>query len=165
MPLPAVLPRPVVWSVPSKPEDDTEWHTKIVKNLGFEFKLGKGSVLPIDEEWKTSGVDATFRTIGMSDTDPISSASYLFTNKSGKADLPDGRILKILNDAKGTTNPDEVALSIRKAFFTALENATVIPLYYVSNRHYHSKCIELNISDPFAEQVDLRNVRINSNGC
>lgn len=152
--------RPIKWSIPGKPEENSAWHEKLVHSLGVPVEFVRGTVFAMDKRWKNGDVDATFLAIGMSDTDPISSASFLFSPSGSDADLEDGRLMKILNSAKLTTDPSVISEKIRRVFVEALEQATVVPLYYVVNRHFYSDDVELNISDPYAEQIQITKVRI-----
>ena len=148
-------------SVPANTYQDEDFYNKIIKDTGFKTEIIRGTIYPMEDEWNRVACDAVFLTVGMSDTDPISAATFLFSEKADNADLPDKRIIKILNNAKQYTDSTKISLAIQNAFKTSFTEATLIPLFYVSNRHYHSRNLELNMkdSDPYAEEVKISAIR------
>ncbi len=154
------FPRELRWAIPAGAHENHPWLESVIASTGLQSKSTEKTVYPWHDDWKAGKFDATFFGVGMSDTDPISSSSFLFTPKGGDADLPNGEILNLLNGAKQTTDRALVSSIIRKAFRTALENGTIIPLHYIVNRHYHSRDVRLNINDPFTESVRIWEVRL-----
>ena|GEM_PF-4535408 len=152
--------RPIKWSIPSKPEEDSAWHETLVRSLNVPIDLLHETVFPMDKRWKNGEVDAAFLSVGMSDMDPVSSSTFLFSPSGSDADLEDGRLMKELNSAKLSTDPVVISEKIRNVFIEALDQAIIVPLYYVVNRHYYSDQVQLNISDPYAEQVQITKVRL-----
>ena len=119
-----------------------------------------GPTIAAGEKWDTGEIDAVFCGVGMSDTDPISGASFLFSKHGANLDLPSGDVLSILNSGKALVDPEAVRSTVAHAFRTAESQALLIPVLYLKNRHYHSQGVQLNISDPFAESVQIWNVRL-----
>ena len=152
---------PIKWSIPYGPEINVTWHKKIVELLDIKEDIIKHRVYPTSSEWQDGKIDATFLEVGMSDSDPISSATFIFSPAAGNGDTADGKIMKILNDAKGL-NKREVSQVLRKVYEIALDDATIIPLYYTRNRYIYTDDLDLNLagSDPFAEQLKVQRLQL-----
>ncbi len=138
---------------------NVDWETKYAQSLGLSVQTEKQSIFPHSPEWKSGKYDLIFLSLGMSDEDPISGASFMFSHEGMKADFEDGRIMKSLNAAKSSKDGEVISLAVRAAFRTALEEAFVVPLFYTRNRHYYSGNLQLNISDPYSESVQIWKVR------
>lgn len=152
--------RTLVWAAPQDAEFNKAWIEKIATAMGVPYEVRTGPTYPTDPQWTTSSFDLIIGSIGMSDTDPISGATFLFSPSGIHADLPDGVILKRLNSGKESSDRSVIVKSVRDAFRMALENGVIIPLSYVANRHYYSDGVQLNIQDPFAESVRIWEVRL-----
>lgn len=151
--------RPVRISVPKKPSVNSAWLESVMSGVGIAYEIVDGPDNPWAPSWKNGEFDLLFGGVGMSDTDPISGATFIFSPEGAGQDVLDGRILSLLNEAKGTTNPVLVGAAIRKAFSMAMEEAVVFPIHYLVNRHYFSS-VKLNISDPFSESVRIWDVTV-----
>ncbi len=151
---------PIKWLLPIGPEVNSNWLKNLAQSIAIPYTFVEGGGLSISKHLHDNAHDIAITSIGMSDTDPISGASFLFSPTALGQDLPDGRILKILNSAKETTDREEITKAVRLAFKTALEEALIIPINYVTNRHYFSKGVELNIQDPYSESIRIWEVRL-----
>ena len=112
--------------------------------------------------WEQSEYDLMISSIGMSDTDPISGATFLFSPSGVNLDAKDGNLLKILNSAKHLVEKTEITSKIREVFKLAIEEGLIFPISYTTNIHYYSKTVSLNISDPFSESIRIWQVRLNN---
>ncbi len=145
--------------VAQTPDMNIEWQTKFAHSVGLAVQPTEKRFFARAQEWKSGEFDVLFLSLGMSDEDPISGASFMFSPGGLNADFEDGRIMKSLNAAKSSKDAEVISLAVRAAFRTALEEAFVVPLFYTRNRHYHSENLQLNISDPYSESVQIWKVR------
>lgn len=151
----------VTLAVPNNPELNFDWYKQVASVLSPTIKVVRGGSSILADDWLNGQYDLFITSIGMSDTDPISSASFLFSPNGARIDIDNGKIMKILNAAKHSQNPEVITNAVRSAFRLALFEGLIIPLSYTVNRHYYSKDVQLNITDPFAEAVKIWEVRIN----
>lgn len=151
--------RDIVMAISDKPDNNSNWQMAYATSLGYPMHFINRYIRPTHVEWLNGKVDAIFLSVGMSDTDPVSGATYIFSTEGANADLLDGSIMNLLNSAKKTKDSAVIANTVRNAFKVALSEGLVIPLFYTANRHYFSQDVILNITDPFAESVQIWNVR------
>ncbi|NUM58518.1 MAG: hypothetical protein HUU56_07795 [Bdellovibrionaceae bacterium] len=71
--------------------------------------------------WEQSEYDLMISSIGMSDTDTISGATFLFSPSVANLDNKDGNLLKILNSAKYSVEKTVTTSKIREVFKLAIE--------------------------------------------
>lgn len=151
---------PIVWAIPDQLKANGSWVKEVANAIGLPVIFKNGPYLKVEQDWRKSEFDIMISSIGMSDTDPVSAASFLFSPTANYCDYEDGRILKLLNSAKDSTDREFITQTVRKAFQMALEGGLIIPLNYTTNRHYHSPEVELNIKDPFSESIHIWEVRL-----
>jgi ABC-type transport system substrate-binding protein len=151
---------PIRWAIPQGAYEDGAWARNVVRNLGLPSSTEDRTIYPSAKEWQAGEYDATFLGVGMSDTDPISGATFLFAPTGADADLPDHSILAGLNQAKDNVDRAKITAATKQAFATALDAALIVPLHYIVNRHYHSPRLSLNIQDTFSESINIWEVRV-----
>jgi ABC-type oligopeptide transport system substrate-binding subunit len=154
---------PITWVQPAGVGENLEWNESLAKEIGLPYRMKKGTGSPMDPQWLKGDYDLMVGSIGMSDTDPISGATFLFSPTAANLDLPDGRILKLLNSAKDTSDRESIVKAVRGAFRLALRYGQLIPITYTVNRHYYSDSVLLNITDPFSESIRIWEVRLKAN--
>lgn len=151
---------PIVWATPDQSKANGAWVKDVANAIGLPSTFKTGPYLKVEKDWRKSDYDLMISSIGMSDTDPISAASFLFSPTATNCDFEDGRILKLLNSAKDSSDREVITKTVRKAFQMALEGGIIIPLNYTTNRHYHSPDVDLNIKDPFSESIHIWEIRL-----
>jgi ABC-type transport system substrate-binding protein len=154
------LNHPLTWCLPNENIVNKEWIVQLVKSLGLKkvhFEYGIAN--PWHEKWKKGECDLMFGAVGMSDTDPLSGASFLFSPQGANQDSENANALKIINSVKKESDPKEITHALQIAFTKALLEALVVPIHYTVNRHIYSKKLNLNISDPFAESIFAHKIR------
>lgn len=156
----AKFKKPIKWLIPSGKGENGPWVREIAKKIALPSTYENGPIFPVDSRWKKGEFDVMISGVGMSDTDPISGATFLFAKAGNNLDTPDGKVLSKLNSAKQTINPVEITRAVRESFKLALEEGLITPICYTTNRHYHSKNVQLNIRDPFAESIRIWEVRL-----
>ncbi len=156
-----MIKTPLKWHLQNDLGDNANWIKTVAKLLtpNPEFIETKDPGRHGPQKGKMN-FDLGIFSVGMSDTDPISGATFLFSPMGMGVDLPNGEILKILNSAKQSTDRSEITNAVKAAFQMAMDEALIMPISYVTNRHYYSDEVELNIQDPFAESVRIWEVRI-----
>ncbi len=151
-------------ALPTRGDLDTEWHRNYLQSLGVNCTFyTQKHITPHDPAWKNGEIDLLFSFVGMSDADPISSATFLFSPEGSDADLPSQDVLKILNTAKGSIDKNIIWTAVHNAFALALDEGLLIPWYYACTRHFHSKNVDLNIKDIFTERTIVSDIRIKGN--
>jgi MarR-like DNA-binding transcriptional regulator SgrR of sgrS sRNA len=153
-------PVPIKWRLPSGPNEDKEWLKLVVQASKQPAEFSYGEVWPWSSEWKKGQVDVAFAGVGMSESDPISSATFLFSPNGNDSDFSDYRLLRKLNGVKGSRERELVSQTIRDVFKVALKEGLIVPLHFIASRIYYSDGIELNMDDPFMESPRIWNVRI-----
>lgn len=149
------------WLIPNGPGENSAWVEGLANASKFPLTLVYDTyAAATDKSQRLDRFDVALLSVGMSDTDPISGASFLFSPKALGQDFADGRILRILNEAKATNDPLVIQESVKNAFRLSLEDGQIIPICYVYNRHYHSAGIDLDIKDPYSESTRIWDVRI-----
>ncbi len=152
---------PLRWHIQNGPSDNPEWVKEIARATADAVEFVESSEPDRHgPEKERKNFDLGIFSVGMSDTDPISGATFLFSPDGCGIDLPDGKILSILNSAKQSTDRTMITTAVKSAFRLAMDEALIMPISYVTNRHYYSDEVELNIQDPFAESVRIWEVRI-----
>lgn len=152
--------RPLTWRVSNKSLYRREWVENLARAIGIPSSFVEGSLYDKSGDWASGKIDMQLQFLGMSETDPISSASFLFSPSGAGLDLSDGQILKMLNSAKHTADPRKIDTVVKQAFRLALEHALVVPIHYSRYRHFHSNNVRLNIEDVFDEIVHIESVRV-----
>lgn len=156
-----IFNKPIRWLIPNGPGENSEWVNSIAINseLPFEKIEGKYSDAA-NSNWKKGNFDIAVLSVGMSDTDPVSGASFLFSPAALGQDLEDGKILKLLNSAKLIVDRKIITEKVKESFRLAMEEGLIVPISYVTNRHFHSKNVSLNINDPYSESIRIWEVRV-----
>jgi ABC-type transport system substrate-binding protein len=154
--------KPLKWLIPVEQGENTDWFLDVAEKSNIKFERIDGKYFDVFNKKmrNNSEYDVALTSIGMADNDPISGATFLFSKNGLGQDFHDQKILNILNSTKATSDSKEITYRIKNAFKTALEEGIIIPISYVTNRHYYSKNVKLNIIDPFSESVQIWQIRL-----
>jgi hypothetical protein len=149
-----------VWALPTEVTASRSWIQELAKSIELPHKFIEGPYQVYSDLWSKGQHDVLVAIVGLSDTDPISGATFLFAPTAGGLDFPDGRILNLLNSAKGTIDRKVIVETVHKAFRMAIEGGLMFPLSYVSNHYYYSNGVKLNIKDQYSESIKIWDIRL-----
>jgi hypothetical protein len=88
---------PIRYAFPSDAKIHRQWFKNFANAVGIPDTTLDVPLTAVGLQSRQHEFDVSFANVGMSDTDPISGATFLFSPTASNLDLPDGRILKILN--------------------------------------------------------------------